>query len=136
MKPRIVVIDDDPSACESLVWLLEAAGFPADGFISGHNFLDSTSPENRPACVIVDVDMPDVSGIELIPLLRRRYLGIPIVVITGYPDGRMAKPAARLEPDGFLTKPLDIVALLELMDELVHPLRIPPNSQMKVSGGG
>ena len=117
-KPTIAVVDDDETICDSLRWLLESAGYAVSCFGSAREFLD-TSLKSRPACVLVDLDMPRITGIEFVPLLRRRYLDIPIIFITVDGDGRLTKPAALLDPAGIFSKPLDTDALLACIQQVM-----------------
>lgn len=120
MKPAVVIIDDDEGACYSLEWLVQSAGYAVACFRSPGAFLDMATADNRPACVIMDVHMPGISGPELYPLLKNRYPGIPIVFVTGYPDQALSRKARALNPEGFFSKPLDTEALLRQVKELVE----------------
>lgn len=98
------IIDDDPGARESLLALLTAAGLSAQVHPSGGDFL-RRSRELAPACLIVDVRMPDMSGLELLERLARSGPLPPTVVVTGHADVPMAVQAMKLGAVDFIEKP-------------------------------
>ena len=117
MSEKVLLVDDDEAIRDSLKWLLESAGYEVSCFNSARHFLDSIV-EGRPACVVVDIDMPTMTGIEFVPLFRRRYLDVPVVFLTDDIEGRLARRAAVLEPAGLFAKPLDTDRLLSQIREV------------------
>jgi two-component system response regulator FixJ len=119
MRSAVAIIDDDEGACHSLKWLVQSAGYAVACFHSAAAFLDLATADNRPACIIMDIHMPGINGVELYRMLKERYPGIPVVFVTGYPDQALATKARSLEPDGFFAKPLDTEALLRQIKQLI-----------------
>ena len=105
------IIDDDESICDSLRDLFESAGLAARCFGSAEEFLGSDL-HRRAACVIADIRMPKMSGLELQARLKEEECDIPIIFITAYGDGRMRIRAMREGAVEFLAKPLDHQLLL------------------------
>ena len=105
------VIDDDEAVRQSLKFLLESASIGVEMHASATEFL-RLLPEMEPACVITDVRMPNISGIDLLRRLRELKRGIPVIVITGHGDVALAVEAMKIGAADFLEKPFDDEALL------------------------
>ena len=105
------VIDDDEAVRQSLKFLLELASIGVETYASATEFL-RLLPEMEPACVITDVRMPNISGIDLLRRLRELKRGIPVIVITGHGDVALAVEAMKIGAADFLEKPFDDEALL------------------------
>ena len=86
-KPLVCVVDDDSLTRDSMLRLLRSFGFRAEPFVSGEEFLDSGYLE-RSACLIVDVRLPGLSGIELQQRLVVNHCEVPVIFITAYEDQR------------------------------------------------
>ena len=110
-KGIVHVIDDDEAMRESLSFLLGAVGIEVQTYESAEAFL-KVAPTAKAGCVITDVRMPGLSGIELLRRLRELKLGIPVVVITGHGDVPLAVEAMKIGAADFLEKPFDDEALL------------------------
>src|SRR6266849_735285 len=108
----IAIIDDDESMQDSLRDLIESAGLVARCFGSAEAFLESDL-HRRAACVIADVLMPKMSGLELQAKLKEEKCDVPIVFITAYGDARMRIQAMREGAVEFLAKPFDHQLLLK-----------------------
>ena len=108
----IAIIDDDESMQESLQDLIESAGLVVRCFGSAEEFLESDS-HRRAACVIADIRMPKMSGLELQARLKEEECDIPIIFITAYANPRMRIQAMRQGAVEFLTKPFDHQLLLK-----------------------
>lgn len=106
------VIDDDEAARESLEFLLRSAKFEVRTYPSAMTFLDMLTPTLQPGCVITDMRMPQVSGLELLERLREKGIGIPVIVITGHGDVPLAVQAMKNGAVDFLEKPFDDDLLL------------------------
>jgi two-component system, LuxR family, response regulator FixJ len=106
------VIDDDEAVRQSLAFLLESAGIEVAVHDSAAHFLQRIS-ELDPACVITDVRMPEVTGIDLLRRMRELKLGIPVIVITGHGDVPLAVEAMKIGASDFFEKPFDDEALLD-----------------------
>jgi two-component system response regulator FixJ len=113
MLPDTVVhvIDDDDAVRDSLSFLLKTAGIAAATYESAAAFLN-TIGEARPGCVVTDIRMPGISGIELIRRLGETGVRMPVIVITGHGDVPMAVEAMKLGAVDFLEKPFDDDLLL------------------------
>ena len=105
------IIDDDQAMRESLVFLLRSAHIAAETFASGPAFLASL-PDDRLRCVITDVRMPEMSGLELLRRLREMTIVVPVIVITGHGDVPLAVEAMKFGAIDFLEKPFDDEVLL------------------------
>jgi two-component system response regulator FixJ len=111
-EPIIYVIDDDEAVRQSLEFLLKTGGLTVRSFDSAKAFLDVV-PEIRSGCVITDVRMPDVTGIDLLRRVKELGLDIPVIVITGHGDISLAVEAMKIGAVDFLEKPFDDDTLLD-----------------------
>ena len=117
-RPLIAVVDDDVSVRRALARLLQAAGYHAETFADAEAFLAHPA-SHSPACLILDVRMPGMSGRELYDHLRAERRAIPTIFITGHGDSRMAARAVEAGAAGFLLKPFEDEQLLEAVEEAV-----------------
>jgi FixJ family two-component response regulator len=108
----IAVLDDDDSVRSALQGLLKAVGLPAQAFASAEEFL-KFSQLQQIACLIADIRMPGMSGLELQAKLNAERCRIPIIFITAHGDAKMRMQALRAGAVEFLAKPFDDEALLE-----------------------
>jgi FixJ family two-component response regulator len=108
----VAIVDDDELIRESLGGLMKAAGFPAVTFASGEEFLNSGEQENT-ACLIVDIRMLGMSGLELQSKLNKDDRRIPIIFITAHDDENTRMRALRAGAVKFLTKPVDKGVLID-----------------------
>ena len=115
-RPLLSVVDDDEMLRESLPDLLREFGFAARAFSSGLEFLSSDYVGDT-RCLILDVAMPGMSGLDLQEELKRRGLAIPIIFITGQKDEDIRKRAFRQGAVKFLYKPFSDGALLDAVNE-------------------
>jgi FixJ family two-component response regulator len=111
----IFVVDDDPSVRKSLTRLLTSAGYAVEAFESARDFL-AREPFSGPCCVVLDVRMPGVTGLDLQEALARKVHRIPIVFVTGHGDISMSVKAMKAGAVDFLTKPFDLESLLEAVE--------------------
>lgn len=116
-KKTVFVVDDDCKIREALQWLLESIGLPVETFVSADDFLKNYQPE-RPGCLIIDVRMPEMSGLELLSHLKLINCQLPVIVITGYGDIPMAVRAIQAGAVNFISKPLNEQYLIDLIQEL------------------
>ncbi len=105
-EPVIYIIDDDEAVRQSLEFLLKTAGIAVSGFESAKAFLD-VLPEIRFGCVVTDVRMPEITGIDLLKRLKEVRPEIPVIVITGHGDIALAVEAMKIGAVDFLEKPFD-----------------------------
>jgi two-component system, LuxR family, response regulator FixJ len=110
--PVIHVIDDDSAARESLTFLLETADFTVRAYDSARAFLDVTGAA-QVDCIITDVRMPEIDGIELLRRLKERNIGWPVIVITGHADVPLAVEAMKQGAVDFIEKPYESKVLLD-----------------------
>ncbi len=108
----VAIVDDDDSVRTALQGLLKAVGLPAQAFASAEGFLES-GQQDQTACLIADIRMPGMSGLELQAKLNAEHRRIPIIFITAHGDAKMRMQALRAGAVEFLTKPFDDEALLE-----------------------
>jgi two-component system, LuxR family, response regulator FixJ len=110
--PRVVhVIDDDEALRESLTFLLRSAGLDVQSYPSAREFIDAL-PSLTLSCVITDLRMPDMSGIELLQHLKNLKIEAPVIVITGHGDIALAVEAMKIGAADFFEKPFDDELLL------------------------
>jgi two-component system, LuxR family, response regulator FixJ len=113
MQPEsiVYVIDDDDAVRQSLEFLLKTAGVNVRGFDSAKSFLEIL-PAVKTGCIITDVRMPDITGIDLLRRLKESGLDVPVIVITGHGDISLAVEAMKIGAIDFLEKPFDDDLLL------------------------
>jgi FixJ family two-component response regulator len=110
----VAIVDDDQSVQRSLQDLIESDGLPAICFGSAKQFLDSEA-RGKAACMITDIRMPGMSGLELQAKLKAERCRIPIIFITAHGDAEMRIHAMREGAVEFLSKPFDDAVLLEIV---------------------
>ena len=108
----VAIVDDDEAMLDALKGLLKEAGFPALAFASAEEFLDSGEQQHT-GCLIADIRMPGMSGLDLQTRLKADNIDIPIIFITAHGDERMRMQALRSGAVDFLSKPFDDEVLLE-----------------------
>jgi FixJ family two-component response regulator len=115
----IAIVDDDQSVQSALQDLIESEGLSTVCFGSAEQFLDSGA-QNQAGCLIADIRMPGISGIELQGKLKADRCRIPIIFITAHGDAKMRIQAMRDGAVEFLTKPFDNAVLLETVHAAVE----------------
>lgn len=118
----VYVVDDDDAMRDSLVFLLEPLGLAVETFSSAAAFLAGYDP-GRIACLVADVRMPGMSGLELHEELVRRGVVMPVVIITGHGDVPMAVRAMRTGALDFIEKPLNNQVLIERIHQALRLAR-------------
>ena len=111
-SPVVFVVDDDPSVRSSLKFLLSTVGLNVESFDSANTFLNKNLPES-PCCLVLDVRLPGLSGLDFQRELTTRKIGIPIVFLTGHGDIPMSVRAMKAGAVEFLTKPFRDQELLD-----------------------
>ena len=114
-KGNVYVIDDDPAMRDSLEFLLSSAGFNVTLFDSALTFLD-VLPDLAFGCVVSDVRMPGMDGIDLLRHLKKEPKALPIVIMTGHGDIPLAVEAMKLGAIDFLEKPFEDERLVLMID--------------------
>lgn len=110
-EPVVFVVDDDEAMRSSLRWLIESVGMKVETHSSANRFLESYYP-GRAGCLLLDVRMPGMSGMELQAHLTREQIKIPVIIITGHGDVDMAVRAMKAGAVDFIEKPFNDDALL------------------------
>ena len=108
----IFVVDDDEAVRDSLGALLESAGFEVETFSSGADFLDRLDPK-RGGCIVLDVRMPGLSGLEIQEKLTEKRITLPVIIITGHGDVPIAVQAIKAGAMDFIEKPFGDDIILE-----------------------
>lgn len=127
MDETVFVIDDEPEVRDSLARLLRSAGLPVEVFASAAEFIGS-APAERHGCVLLDVDMPDMTGPELHDRLRQQGIALPVIYLTGRSNIAISVRAMKQGAHDFLEKPVDadelLAAIAQAMDlhrqDVVH----------------
>ena len=114
-RGTVHIVDDDPSIQRSLRRLLESVGLTVECFSSAHDFIERYDPD-VPGCLLLDVRMPGLSGLELQDHLRSQECMLPIIFVTGYGDVPMTARAMKAGAVDFLQKPFNDQELLEAIE--------------------
>src|SRR5215212_5804710 len=114
-RGKVYVIDDDEAMRDSLDFLLGSAGFDVAMFESAHQFLDAVSNIDF-GCVLSDVRMPGIDGIELLKRLKATHGAFPVLIMTGHGDVPLAVEAMKLGAVDFLEKPFEDDRLIGMID--------------------
>lgn len=126
---RLYLVDDDASVLRSLKALVSAHGLEAVPFESAEAFLEGYDP-NVLACLLLDIKMPGMSGLELQEVLKQRGSSMPVIILTGHGDVPAAVQAMKNGAVDFIEKPLDIGVLLGSIEEAVAKLQNKAPSQV------
>jgi RNA polymerase sigma factor (sigma-70 family) len=110
----VFLIDDDPGVRDSLTLLLSLKDISTQPFVNADSFLESYTPE-RVGCVLTDLRMPGMTGLELQAALRERHIDLPVVVLTAHGDVATARAALKNGAFDFLEKPVDDAMLLDVL---------------------
>jgi two-component system response regulator FixJ len=116
---HIALIDDDPAVLDSLRLYLERKGITTSGFSTATAFLASPDAPARFDCVVADVRLPDLSGLDLVRRFAAEGIAVPAILITGHGDVEMAVSAIKLGAFDFIEKPFDEARLLDSIRDAV-----------------
>jgi FixJ family two-component response regulator len=121
-NPTIAVVDDDASVCRAISRLLRSLGMNADTFTSGREFIEhiGTMPSFRPDCVVLDVQMPGMNGLEVQDLLIRGEHPLPIIFITAHDEMGVRERALQAGAVAFLHKPFNDELLIKTLNEAIN----------------
>lgn len=119
LPQTIYIVDDDPDLCRSLQWLLESVGLTSMVFNRSTDFLAEFKPEQANGCILLDIRMPQMSGLELQEQLNAWSNTLPIIFMTGHGDVTMAVRAMKAGAFDFLTKPFNDEILLEQIHKAI-----------------
>lgn len=116
VNPIVAVVDDDESVGRAIKRLLHSAGIEAETFSSGDEFLNTLSsiPSYRPACVVLDIQMPGINGLEVQRQLAR--VSVPVIIITAHDDLSVRQMALASGAAAYLRKPFNASILLRAVE--------------------
>ncbi|PWY54297.1 DNA-binding response regulator [Legionella qingyii] len=118
----VFVVDDDPEICQSFRWLFESVNIPVHTYENAKSFLDSYDYMQK-GCLIIDVRMPLMSGLELLEHLNASRNQLSIIMITGYGDIPMAVRAMKAGATDFILKPVNHQHLLEITQKCLKKMQ-------------
>jgi FixJ family two-component response regulator len=118
----ITIVDDDPSVRHGLERLIRSFGWKAETYASAQEFL-ARPPGEPPSCLVLDLQLPGLNGLDLQKRMAEAGLGIPIVFLTGHGDIPASVQAMKAGAIGFLTKPVDDEALSKAIQEAIERAR-------------
>lgn len=113
----VFVVDDDPSIRKALTRLMKSAGYEVATFASAREFLDRARPDEKPGCLVLDVRMPGLNGLDLQAELQNLNTALPIVFMTGHGDIPMSVRAMKAGAVDFLPKPIKDTELLRAIEQ-------------------
>ncbi|HKQ24911.1 MAG TPA: response regulator [Burkholderiales bacterium] len=122
---QVAVVDDEEPVRKALGRLLRASGLDAQCFPSGQAFLDSIET-THPDCLVLDLHMPGLSGLQVLEQLRSRRPPLPTIVITGHDEPQNEVRCLAVGAVAYMRKPLDDQQLLHTIDQAVHGQDRPP----------
>jgi two-component system response regulator FixJ len=114
----VYLVDDDPAVLKSMHWLVESANFSARSLTSAAMFLDEYDPQ-RPGCLILDVRMPEMTGLQLQAALKERGIVLPVIIMTGHSDVATCTESFRNGAFDFIEKPADDDFLIERIQNAI-----------------
>ena len=117
VKSTVFLVDDDASVRKALTRLMKATGYEVQSFASAREFLDSDVDTSDPACLVLDVRMPGLTGLDLQGELQKRNFILPIIFITGHGDVPMSVKAMKAGAVDFLPKPVNDTDLLSAIGQ-------------------
>jgi two-component system, LuxR family, response regulator FixJ len=121
-EPRpVYVIDDDEAVRESLSLLLESRALPVQTFASAPEFL-AVAPSVPPGCVVTDLSMPGMDGLQLLQRLREHNLRLPVIVMTGHGEVSLAVQALKAGAIDFIEKPFPGAALFDAVETALQAI--------------
>ena len=115
----VAIVDDDADVRIALMRLLSSAGFATETFASGVDFVHSVAT-HVPACVVLDLHMPGLSGFEVQQELVEHHPDVPVVILTGHDTAEAKRRALSLGAKAYLSKPVDDEALLLAISQTLH----------------
>jgi FixJ family two-component response regulator len=119
LTQTVFVVDDDVAVRQSLSLLIRSMGLSVESFESAQAFLSSCDPE-RSGCLVLDIRMPGMSGLEMQEELHRRSIDLPVIFITGHGDVAMAVRAMKLGAVDFIEKPFNDQQLLDRINQALE----------------
>lgn len=117
-EPTVFVVDDDPYVLKGLRLLMKSVKLNVETYLSAQEFLDGYDPA-QPGCLLLDLRMPGISGLELQEILQTRNIPIPIIIITGYSEVQAAVQAMKRGAVEFLEKPFNDQLLIDQVQKAI-----------------
>jgi FixJ family two-component response regulator len=114
-SPLVAIVDDDDALCSSLVDLMRSIGYRAEAYYSAETFLTSVNLLNV-HCIVADVHMPGMSGLDLVKNLREQRIMTPVILITALPEMHLDGEAISVGAQCLLRKPFEIESLLDCVE--------------------
>jgi len=130
--PIVFIVDDDPSVLKALARLLSTAGLNTTTFASPQEFLDHHD-QNAPGCLVLDVAMPCINGLELHQMLVAQGCALPVIFLTGHGDIPMTVRAIKQGAVDFLTKPARGIDLIGAIHDAIEKDRIARQARVKLN---
>lgn len=118
-KQTVFVVDDDAAVRDSLSWLIKSVGLNVETFGSAQEFLNACTP-NRAGCLVLDVRMPGMSGLDLQEKLAGQRIFLPVIIITGHGDVPMAVRTVKSGAFDFIEKPFNDQVLLDRIQQALE----------------
>jgi two-component system response regulator FixJ len=118
-EPIVFLVDDDHAVRDALELLLESASLKTASFENAATFLDTCTPDQT-GCLVLDIRMPGMSGMELQDSMSTRGITLPVIFLTGHGNVPMSARAFRRGAIDFMEKPFDVEVLLERIREAIH----------------
>jgi FixJ family two-component response regulator len=131
-RPIVFVVDDDPAVSVSMKRLIRSLGLEVQTFSSAEDFLRTNRPD-APGCLVLDVRLPDLSGLDLQQELAKGNVDLPIVFVTGHADIPMSVRAMKAGAVEFLTKPFREQDLLEAIQHAIGQHRTSRQQRAEIS---
>jgi FixJ family two-component response regulator len=119
VQPTVFVVDDDPGIRDSVTWLFQSVGLTVATYASAQQFLDTYDPA-RPGCLILDVRLPGMGGLDLLEALRRRGATLPVIVVTAYGEVHSAVRAMKGGAIDVMEKPTRDQVLLDRVQQALE----------------
>jgi FixJ family two-component response regulator len=126
----VFVVDDDEAMRDSIVCLLESANLPCRKFADARAFLDACEP-GRPGCLLLDIRMPGMSGMELLAHLKANGYSQPVIIITGHGDVPLAVRALKSGAFDFVQKPFGAQDLLDKVQAALEQVQVDRRKNLK-----
>ncbi len=118
-SPQVIIVDDDEAVRDSLSWLMRSVGLASRCFASADALLQEPLQAYR-GCIILDIRMPGMSGLELQGVLGQRDVALPVIIISGHADVPMAVRALKAGAFDFIEKPFNDQALLDIVQRAIE----------------
>jgi two-component system, LuxR family, response regulator FixJ len=131
MQQLVYVVDDDQGMLDSTLWLLESVGLKALPFTSGQDFLDACDP-SRNACVLLDVRMPGMGGLNVQEQMRARGIDLPVIFVSGHADVPIVVRAFRAGAVDFIEKPYNEQLLLDSVQQALNRQQPAPQADTRL----